>query len=154
VSFFLSSLSILLSDSDHFVEWSRDWKKRRLVSSKEAVMFSNPEGNAILDEIPLHEILKVETILGSCDPETEAQVTSVIDVEQVELARWFLNSIQIATMPNGFNSGRIYYVRVETSSMCTNLERSINRLAKDAKARSSRFDFCPTIPFVNLLTQV
>ena len=100
------------------------------------------DGDQIIDEIPLHEILAVDPVIENEEMDEDCEHTTkppVIDVEKAEITRRYLNTIQIVTVPKGFNSGRIYFIKADTFALYTNLRHDLSHLAKDARSRSGTF---------------
>jgi hypothetical protein len=56
--------------------------------------------------------------------------------------KWQVNTLQIMTIPDGYNSGRTYYIRAKTENLCRKMTTDLNNLSNVAKERAvvkSRF---------------
>ena len=84
----------------------------------------------MLDRIPLHEVLSVEPV---SQPASQAAVTGLA---ALETAVDFSRSFQIRTIPDGYNSGRKYFLQAESDIVCSNLVSTLQGFVRSAVFRS------------------
>ena len=72
----------------------------------------------MIDRIPLSEIDRVHVFDEEIDRRT------------------YENSLMISTIPEGFNSGRTYYLQESSYARCLEFVKQLNHLAKSARARA------------------
>ena len=112
-------ISIFQSNLQQFV---REWQPRRVIITKEIISFAFTDGSENqIDHIPFAEVdfvKEMEDIAG--------------DKRKVHDDRFRL---QIATVANGYNSGRAYYLSTTTQ---TQLDELIEKMSKNAKAARIR----------------
>ncbi len=114
--------------TDGFVR--RAWQLRRFVYTRDMIAFSQIGHDQVLDKIPLHEIIAVELVPR---PVNDAAVTGLASLET---AVDFSRSFQIRTIPDGYNSGRKYFLQVESDSVCSDLVSTLQDLVRMAVLRS------------------
>jgi hypothetical protein len=69
----------------------------------------------------------------------EALSSSFNNSEEISAAlegRGYVNTLQIQTIPDGFNSGRTYYMRAATESMCWSIVDELSEVSQRAKKRA------------------
>jgi hypothetical protein len=134
----------------------RQWHSRRVLYTDEAIIFTQPGTSKIMDAIPLFEVedviimngdksrsdsMKAENSKnkGAVDKNDEPVVEKKCgDTNKVK----FLNSLQIHTTENGYNSGRQYIVQAKSSTQIHTLAEELKKLSKLATERhlaKSRF---------------
>ena len=98
------------------LDFCRHWRTRRVVITKDMISFAFVKNEAQIDHILLSEILHVKEMAEAgrehCDPEN---------------TRKFSHVMQIATRPDGFNSGRIYYLSTDTKKELDDLISDLNK---------------------------
>jgi hypothetical protein len=141
----------------------RSWQSRRILWTKDSVLFTKSGEDSIIDGIPLAEVecteesiyrenialgsneadfknsrlKRVGTILRSIQSESSEQ----LGISELGLSRL---QIQIKTLPDGYNSGRTYYIRLPQSMINNSLSSVLTNLSK-----ASRWTFnCPTNPLL------
>jgi hypothetical protein len=112
---------------------SYEWKPMNMVLTSMGLFFSRPDEEVLRDLIPLFEVLDVrkrKDIPNQSEPTDSKPVflhrnaslrtikMSSLMSEPEESADG-QNIIQIRTVDNGYNSGRTYYLRIETARGCT-----------------------------------
>ena len=110
------------------VHLSREWVQRRVIITKDVVSFAFVGEDHQIDHIPLSEVEFVKEMKG---PENHAgiEMTAAQDAQD-------LHKIQIATLPTGYNSGRVYYLATRDQEEFTALIARLTKLAKAARKRA------------------
>ncbi len=98
--------------------------------TKDLIAFSHIDNDQVLDRIPLHEVVAVERVPP---PASSGGVTGLA---ALETALDFSRSLQIRTIPNGFNSGRKYFLQAESETLCSNLIFTLQGFVGSAIFRS------------------
>jgi hypothetical protein len=101
------------------------WQNRRVVITKDDIIFAFVGEEAQIDRIPFAEILYVKEM-------TEAATE---DFDKEENKR-FSHAMQIATRDDGYNSGRIYYLSTESHEILHELMGYLSKKAKAARAQA------------------
>ena len=110
-----------------------EWKTINMVLTSMGLFFSRPDEDVLRDLIPLFEVLDVRkrsdipnstdssesksTFLHRNGSMRNLKISSLVGV--LEDSNNGNNIIQIRTIENGYNSGRTYYLRMETAKSCT-----------------------------------
>jgi hypothetical protein len=108
----------------------RAWQLRRFVYTADSIAFAHIGHDEVLDRIPLHEVIAVER---AALPATQSAVTGLVALES---AIDFSRSLQIRTIPDGYNSGRKYFLQAGDDSVCVNLVSTLQSLVRSAVFRS------------------
>ena len=90
------------------------------------------DGDDVLEQIPLHEIYSTERVMNRLNSGAK---DNLVDIEKLNMEQWFTNAIQILTIQNGYNCGRAYYIRTDSSIQCTTLVEEISKAVVSARAR-------------------
>ncbi len=98
-----------------------------MILTKSVISFSFTSEDTELDYIPLAEVRFVMEMRDTADFNT-----LLSDPGQHDASNG-LHVLQIATEPNGHNSGRAYYVRASSKESCEKLLNQLNRGAKEAR---------------------
>jgi hypothetical protein len=115
---------------------SYEWKPMNMVLTSMGLFFSRPGEDVLRDLIPLFEVLDVKKRADNPKQEeahdsksgflhrnasirTLKMSSLVIGAEVADDTSTSQNIIQIRTVDNGYNSGRTYYLRIDTTSGCT-----------------------------------
>ena len=106
----------------------RVWVQRRVVLTKDVISFAFVGEDSQIDHIPLAEIEFVKEMKEAFDAHGDA--------DQKEGAHNDQHKLQIATLPTGYNSGRVYYLATRDRDMFSQLLPKLARLAKAARKRS------------------
>ncbi len=120
----------------HFV---RFWSTRRVVWSRDLIQFSriNDGKVEIVDAIPMREIESVRAMQDNAYIKTTdaimrrpAPVTSQVTNKEEKV-------FQIKTTADGYNSGRIYYLRVldHNEELCGSIIQNLNKSSQAARKR-------------------
>jgi hypothetical protein len=115
---------------------SYEWKPMKMVLTSMGLFFSRPDEDILRDLIPLFEVLDIRKRSDSpsqtertCSKESNlshlhrnaslrnVKMSSLVG--ESEESSCSHNIIQIRTIDNGYNSGRTYYLRIETTKGCT-----------------------------------
>ena len=106
------------------------------------------DDDTIRDQIPLHEIKTIEimpesTEIRQNDDERHHSISSV-DKNQFNLSRAsskndnaYPKIIRIETIPDGYNSGRDYYFKPDSTECCESIVEELRRYASAAKGRNT-----------------
>ncbi len=125
----------------------RVWHERRIIASRDVIVFSKVEDieeQNVIDAIPMFEvdfICAAQSDEGSCMDEPHKKFES--DKKADPQKEKFKNSFQIRTLVDGYNSGRAYYLKASSERECAEL---IGKLAtsamaaKKAKEAKTRFE--------------
>ena len=106
-----------LSFSLHVNRFISVWQKRRVVITKEQIIFAYVGQDKQIDHIPLAEVLFVKEM----------------DSNELDQNEKHHHVIQIATKEDGHNSGRIYYLSCGSKELSTKLISSLNAMAETAR---------------------
>ncbi len=101
----------------------RHWHSRRVVITKEILAFAYIGDCNMLDYIPLREIAGVEHLEQDSEKSSKILFDKVVSVS---------NALQIQTIPDGYNSGRKYFLQTETEIERDQLASNLTRLVKIA----------------------
>jgi hypothetical protein len=110
------------------------WQKRRMVIGHDMIYFTFLGDDAIVDCIPLAEILVVKK-MGSDSSADQPQHTKSILGDQHLSSNIFIRALRIETSPEGYNSGRTYHIQVSSDSEFSRLATSLVAYMQDAKKR-------------------
>ena len=138
---------------------SYEWKQMNIVLTSAAIFFSRPGEDILRDVIPLAEIVDVKkrhdipgedilrahelegsiTLQGSSKTLRVRRMSSLMRNEQNKA----LHIIQLRTLEDGYNSGRSYYLKVESEDACSDwvtfLRTEVGRAVMQTKAGPSCF---------------
>jgi hypothetical protein len=111
-----------------FTVFPRKWQERRIACTEDVIAFARVGGSTLLDAIPLHEVISIESMLSVDRGEQDGQHTlnsyeSVID---------FTHAFQVRTVKNGQNAGRKYILRVGSDEEVTTITEELSLLTKKA----------------------
>ncbi len=141
------------------------WQLRRVVITKEIISFALIDEDSEIDFIPLSEVASVDEMWGVEDVEKinrpdrrhgsnpriqQSSLNMLIkksrsfvrdsseleEVEEESTSRLFVNAFQIATIPDGYNSGRSYYLQADSSDIKQQIISQLQVLAKTAKKKA------------------
>ena len=129
---------------------------RRFVVTESRLYFAHPDDERVLDDIPLHEILKISqsssigrTISTSSShidytrqDSIFAQVLSVMSSKQAgtEEVDWGADEFCVTTAVEGHNSGRQYYLKCDDGRACRELVDFLNQMVKASVKREVHDD--------------
>jgi hypothetical protein len=142
----------------------QEWQKRRMVYTKEKLFFALVDDDLIRDQIPLHEISKIEVMREHQDLEillsrfgkgqggrqglhesrrpSTASTHKKSDHEDDSCTLTGLRVLQIGTIEKGYNSGRTYYLQTDPPEASAELEMHLSHYVEAARKRvhgNSRF---------------
>jgi hypothetical protein len=128
-------LSGTLLDLKKDIAWfdDREWQIRRIVITKEIIGFARVGENILIDTVPLAEVESIRD-MHSID-------------EDVDSAK-FLNALMITTIPEGYNSGRTYYLQASSEEHCKRLVTEWLRLATRARFAAEANTKCAESQYV------
>ena len=122
----------------------RKWNPRRIVFTKKIIAFSNLNDDAVIDVIPLHEVVMIRDLSlfnEIADDGSEFNGTATSD-EEKSTAESNKNQFQIETSPQGYNSGRAYLVEANSAQNFRILVEDLTKLstvAREEAEAKSRF---------------
>ncbi len=126
---------------------SRAWHRRRVIASRDVIIFSKVEDTEeenVVDAIPLFEVDFICPGQGAEDSSQEDHhKKSEIDKKADPQRQKFRNSLQIRTLLDGYNSGRAYYLKASSEEECSELIKKLTssaEAAKKAKEAKTRFE--------------
>jgi hypothetical protein len=70
------------------------------------------------------------------EPALSASFNNSEEISAALEGRGYINTLQIQTVSEGFNSGRTYYMRAETESMCWSIVDELSDVSQRAKKRA------------------
>jgi hypothetical protein len=114
------------------------------VFTKKMIAFSNLSDDAVIDVIPLHEVVMIRDMAlfnEIVDDGSEFNGTAASD-EEKSTAESNKNHFNIETSPEGYNSGRIYQVEANSSQNFRVMVDDLTRLsviAREEAEAKSRF---------------
>ncbi len=120
----------------------RKWNPRRIVFTRKIIAFSNVNDDAVIDVIPLHEVVMIRDLSlfnEIADNGSEFNGTANSDEESAESNK---NQFQIETSPQGYNSGRTYQIESESPQNFRILVEDLTKLsavAREEAEAKSRF---------------
>ena len=126
---------------------------RRVVITKERLSFALLGDESEIDFIPLSEVISIEEMCGGEEDNTAGQQGRLKTLLQKSIAlgfdnelelqddedstsRLFVNAIQIATIADGYNSGRSYYLQAESSEDKQKIIEQLRALTEIARKRA------------------
>ena len=101
--------------------------------TKKIIAFSNMNDDAVIDVIPLHEVVMIRdmSLLNDiADDGSEFNGTATSDGESAESSK---NQFQIETSPQGYNSGRAYQVEANSAQNFRILLEDLAKLSAAAR---------------------
>ena len=103
----------------------REWQKRRVIITKDIISFAFADANDEnqIDYIPFAEVEFVK--------EMEADITGDMRKNHEDRHR-----ITISTEPNGYNSGRAYYLALNSKEELDRLTAKMTKLSNAARVRA------------------
>jgi predicted RNA-binding protein YlxR (DUF448 family) len=141
----------------------RQWQLRRVIFTKKGISFALTDHDEEIDFIPLEEVASIDEMGDTEDSEADqilvgniarklkpklmsgrnrfsnSSASSFTDIEMNEdnksATRLFVNAFQIATVPDGYNSGRSYYLQADSSQVKQELISQLQELAKSARKK-------------------
>ena len=141
--------SVIKKENLQKLSSSREWKLMQVCLTSAGIFLSRPGDELLRDLIPLHEIVEVKKSRGGPDnaksvhPEKGVSLSgngrptgllnlkfSLLVQEEDEASQTKMHILQIRTVENGYNSGRIYYLSAESEESCQSWIQSI-RSASD-----------------------
>jgi predicted RNA-binding protein YlxR (DUF448 family) len=136
-----------------YIIFARTWQIRRIVITKETLSFALLDDDSEIDFIPLSEVICVEEMCGveeaNADGTTRKNCSGLnmlqrsmgseeIDqqFEEDSTSRLFVNAFQIATISDGYNSGRSYYLQADSSDVKQKVIEQLQALSQSARKRA------------------
>ena len=117
----------------------RTWCERRIVWNRELTQFSRIDDGKVVDAIPMAEIDIVQEMnYGTLSIQSEEGSNQSNELPKPKL----FNTFQIKTVPNGYNSGRSYYLRTKPDDNCPKIIQLLLDVANAARQKAlalSRF---------------
>jgi hypothetical protein len=124
---------------------AQEWKPMQVILTSVGLFLARPDENLLRDLIPLYEIAGVKRVSGRPNSrngkksDTEMWYESNPSMpkfskltENEHSSQPMIDAIQIRTVADGYNSGRIYYLRVEADEDCQSWTQSIRSAANRA----------------------
>jgi hypothetical protein len=91
-------------------------------SCAEVIFFAHLKDDVIIDKIPMHEVELVRE-MGSIIHENKKSSDAA--------------ELMIETHPDGYNSGRIYYLQAESKAMCQKIIQKLKQYCTAARERAN-----------------
>ena len=90
------------------------------------MIFAQMSDDVVVDKIPLTEIKQVqEMVNGDIGEDHESKLANQT------------TDLMVETLPEGYNSGRTYYLSAESATSCRNTVQILTRYSKDAYKRAN-----------------
>jgi hypothetical protein len=141
---------------------SRIWQMRRVIITRDVMSFALMDDDDEIDFIPLAEVTSVDEMCGMEDAErdrgpgdrklgskgTQSSFNLILqdfksgildgdgESNNESTSRLFVNAFQIATIPDGYNSGRSYYLQADSGDVKQQIISQLQMLAKNAKKKA------------------
>lgn len=118
----------------------RSWDKRRIVFTKKIIAFANVNDDGVLDIVPLHEVKHVRdtSLQNEIMAEDDSQFDGSSENDNDDTVK--KNVFEIETIPEGYNSGRVYQIQAASAHDFRTLLNSLTNLSntarEDAEAKS------------------
>jgi hypothetical protein len=115
------------------------WQPRRMVFTKQVLVFARSTDDEVVDVIQLHEIKNIkdnsardQTGQMNLAPESENSASANTKGETANLKKTFL----IETSEDGYNAGRVYIIQVKTEKDFGTVMEDLTRLCKIAREKA------------------
>jgi hypothetical protein len=92
------------------------------ISFSETIFFAQPNNDDVIDKIPMDEVKLVR---------------EMADVDEESKKSKDANELMIETHPEGYNSGRTYYLQAESKAFCRKVVQQLSQYCKDAHERAN-----------------
>ena len=113
----------------------RSWQPRRAIITKDAISFAFDDEEVEIDHIPLAEVSSImcikEAEIGAME---STRILGRNSEKQFDLQE--PHALEIATERDGYNSGRVYYLRFDTREILDHVNETLKSNAKDARRRA------------------
>ena len=145
--------------------WFRIWQMRRVIITRDVMSFALMDDDDEIDFIPLAEVTSVDEMCGMEDANRDpiarkgpsdrklgSKSQSSFNVllqdfrsgasdedgecNNESTSQLFVNAFQIATIPDGYNSGRSYYLQADSSDIKQQIISQLQILAKTARKKA------------------
>ncbi len=115
---------------------SRAWQQRRMIVGSDVMYFTFLDDDYVVDCIPLAEIIQLKKLGPEGKYEahlagSESTNLSAFDLEGLSSDR----ILRIDTNPDGYNSGRTYYLQIDSDGEFSRLAINLTEYVKIAKKR-------------------
>jgi hypothetical protein len=107
------------------------WQQRRMVLTNKLLIFGRLNSSDVIDVVPLKEIVVVKDVTKGLNVDVDMDF---VDNQNRETSTRVV--LQIETIPEGYNSGRIYRIRFKTPRDFDATIILITRLAATARERA------------------
>ena len=148
-----TSKNSILQKFKTYIIFARTWQIRRIVITKETLSFALLNDDIEIDFIPLSEVICVEEMSGVEDANADgitrknysglnmsqkSMGSEILDpqFDEDSTSRLFVNAFQIATIPDGYNSGRSYYLQADSSDVKQKVIEQLQALSRSARKRA------------------
>jgi hypothetical protein len=88
----------------------------------ETIFFAHPNDDEVIDKIPMEEVKLVR---------------EMEDVEEEKKKSKDATEMMIETHPEGYNSGRTYYLQAESQAICRKVVQRLSQYCKEAQERAN-----------------
>ena len=121
---------IRIKDVDIGVLFNGSYELRRVVITKEHVIFAEVNQESIIDFIPLVDIFSVDDLDGvTTETSVVEESQSLAHIASLETVASTLSAFQIRTVRTGYNCGRKYCLQAKSDRQCDELIKLLNSLA-------------------------
>jgi hypothetical protein len=131
------SLKIFLNFELRTVVRFRSWSRRRIIITDETISFAFIEKENQIDCIPFVGI----EFVRKWQDEAVSGVSTLLDADSCHVQHQTLTALHIATMANGYNNGRHYYLSAHSVAVRDALLELLQRNTKVARKRAEAETF-------------
>ena len=121
----------------------RTWQMRRVVYTDKIIGFTRVNDDQMIDVIVLSDLEDIEEMLQFGDDSTFDTTKRPQSFKKSDKSTPMSNTLRIDTSAAGYNLGRSYYLKCETSEICCKLVSDLKvaaKLARDRESNSSTFE--------------
>jgi hypothetical protein len=113
----------------------RLWDRRRINYTKKIISFSNLNDDAVIDAIPLHEVVCIRDTsrLNAIFADDTSNINETHETNDDTDAITSKNVFEIETSPAGYNSGRKYQIKAKSAQDFRKIFEDLTRLSASAR---------------------
>ena len=112
----------------YFFFRSRSWQARRVIFTSKLLVFGTLHVDEVIDVVPLEEIATIKNVSRALYEDDGSRMNDS-EVENKLI-------LQVETVSDGFNSGRVYRLRMKTNKEMENILADLTRRSIFARERA------------------